>query len=130
MSFWCKVLGHRWDACRCARCGAERDKGHRFEKLENVCREKCQVCGKEEKIPHAWNRCVCTQCAKVRDKNHDWMYTTECERICRLCGEESAEHLWQPMERGMDRCRQCGKLHKLTPEEILQRDEEWASEFE
>lgn len=130
MSFWCKILGHRWDACRCQRCGQQRDKKHRFAAVEGKCAGRCEVCGKAEQRPHQWHHCVCNCCGEVRDEDHDWLYTTECEQVCRLCGAEHAEHRWQPVDRGVDRCRNCGKIHKLTPEEIEKRDEEWASEYE
>jgi hypothetical protein len=33
------------------------------------------------------------------------------------------------VDRGVDKCRHCGKIHKLTPEEIKKRDEEWSNGF-
>lgn len=130
MSFWCKVLGHRWEACRCIRCGAERDRNHRFEPMEGKCVQKCTVCEKEQPLSCQWHHCACSRCGNVRDEDHDWMYTTECEQICRICGKEQAEHRYKPVDRGVDRCLNCGKTHKLTAEEISRRDEEWSNEFE
>ncbi len=130
MSVWCKILGHRWDACRCARCGAQRDRKHRMEPVEAQCLTRCGLCGKEEALPHQWHHCACSRCGELRDENHDWMYTTECEQVCRVCGQSRQKHAWQPVDRGVDRCRHCGKTHKLTAEEIARRDDEWANEYE
>ena len=130
MSFWCKILGHQWNACRCQRCGAEGERRHRFVPTEGQCIQICEVCGKEEEIPHSWNHCACNRCGEVRDEDHDWMGLTECEQVCRICGKQQTHHQWKPVERGVDRCRYCGKTHKLSPDEIAERDEEWANDYE
>ena len=129
MSFWCKVLGHRWDACRCIRCGTQREEGHRWSLAEGICEQQCQVCGKEEAVACQWHHCACKHCGSLRDKHHDWMDTSSCEQVCRICGKERASHNWQPLRRGMDQCKHCGKQHMLTPSEIEQRDEEWNAGF-
>lgn len=128
MSFWCKIIGHSYEGCRCRRCGAQRDTGHPFTAVEGKCLRECPICGKTEKVPHQWHHCVCQVCGKVRDEDHDWMYTTECEAVCRVCGKEMQEHLWQPVDRGVDKCRTCGKTHRLTAEEIARRDEEYSDD--
>ena len=130
MTSLCKILGHRWNACQCARCGAERDRKHRFIFVEGQCLRKCAVCDKHDETPHEWNRCACVRCGEVRDEDHDWIRLTDCKDVCRLCGKEQAKHQWRPMARGVDRCRRCGKEHKLTVEEIAARDEEIAARDE
>ncbi len=112
MSFWCKLLGHRW------------------KDVEGKCEQVCDRCGQGRPLPCDWHHCACKRCGTTRDEQHDWMYTTECEQVCRVCGQEREHHRWQPMDRGVDKCRHCGKIHKLTPEEIEARDEEWSNQFE
>ena len=128
MSFRCVILGHHWEACRCTRCGKR--KKHRFEPVEDKCVQRCADCGQEEPTPHQWHHCACSRCGEVRDEAHDWMAIAECEQVCRVCGQERAEHRYVPVDRGVDRCRHCGKIHKLTAEEIEKRDEEWSNEYE
>ena len=110
MGFWCKVLGHRW------------------EMPEGQCERQCIVCGNTEAVPCQWHYCACQRCGSLRDEQHDWLSISECEEVCRVCGQERKHHHWQPQSRGVDKCRHCGKVHKLTPAEIDQRDEK--SEFE
>lgn len=107
MGFWCRIAGHQW------------------EMAEGRCEKTCVRCGLVMETPHSWHHCACSHCGALRDQNHDWMYTTECEQVCRVCGKERAEHRWQPLGRGLDKCRNCGKVHKLSPQEIEERDEEW-----
>jgi len=125
MAFLCRILGHRWNGCQCARCGETRDTGHLFEAAEGKCEKTCTLCGKVEPMAHQWHHCACTHCGLTRDKDHDWFATSECEEVCRICGQERSSHAYVPHERGVDKCRYCGKLHRLTPEEIARRDEEW-----
>ena len=130
MSFWCKALGHRWQGCACKRCGQKRDKGHRFEPVEGKCEEKCALCGEIRVLPCTWHHCACQRCGALRDEQHDWMDTAQCEQVCRVCGRERQHHRWQAVDRGVDKCKRCGKPRKLTPEEIAKRDEQWSDGFE
>ena len=125
MSFLCKWIGHRWDGCRCVRCGAQRNEGHRWTQTEGACEQVCSICGRSEPTPCAWNHCVCTRCGQTRDSHHDWMATAPCEEVCRVCGKERDNHDWHGVSRGVDRCAACGKTRRLTAEEIARRDEEW-----
>lgn len=125
MAFLCKIFGHRWNGCRCTRCGAQRDTDHAFERAEGKCLNVCTLCGKEEEAEHLWHHCSCTHCGQTRDEDHDWFATSECEEVCHLCGKERSSHAYVPHERGVDKCRYCGKVHHLSPEEIAQRDAEW-----
>lgn len=92
------------------------------------CIQRCTICGKTEPAPHQWHHCACTHCGKTRDKQHDWMETSACEEVCRICGKERSSHEYVPEERGVDRCKHCGKLRRLTAEEIAARDEQWSDE--
>lgn len=126
MGLICKLLGHRFDQCRCSRCGAQRDTGHRWVLADGACKRTCSICGKEETIPHDWFLCRCERCGELRDEHHFWLAKSQCEQVCRICGAERETHAWQHVDRGVDRCAVCGKTHRLTPEEIARRDEEWA----
>lgn len=130
MAFLCRVAGHKWRGCECARCGERRDEGHSFKPAEDRCEQTCAVCGKTEAIPHDWHHCACARCGEKRDKAHDWIATSECEQVCRICGKERAKHDYRPLERGIDRCSRCHRIKKLTPEEIADRDENWCEPFQ
>jgi len=65
MGFTCKIFGHKWNCCKCERCGAIRDVGHKWSICEGKCIEKCEICGKEQKIEHTWNGCKCSRCGEV-----------------------------------------------------------------
>ena len=127
MSWICKLLGHRWRGCRCVRCGRTREQGHRYVEAEDRCEHTCETCGKTEPVPHDWYGCRCARCGEVRNEQHQWLKKTPCERVCKICGQERETHEWRHVDRGLDRCAVCGRTHRLTPEEIARRDEEWAS---
>ncbi len=55
----CRVIPHKWNNCRCARCGSLRDEGH------------------------TWDGCTCTTCASSIDFGHKWA-----SGVCQKCGRE------------------------------------------
>ena len=112
MSFLCKILGHRW------------------QNEDGVCRHVCARCQKSEALSHDWHHCACRCCGELRNGPHDWMQMAVCERLCRVCGAQRQQHHWQPVDRGIDKCCDCGKTHKLTAEEIAERDEQWENRDE
>ena len=67
MSLACKVSGHKWVGCKCERCGATRDKEHKWHVLEGKCEAVCQICGKTRSIDHEWNGYQCKRCGATRD---------------------------------------------------------------
>ena len=113
----CRIFGHKWEQCRCRRCGAVRDADHQW----NGC--VCRICGKKRDEAHDWNGCKCRKCGKIRDEGHDW---DGCK--CRICGKvreeghqpdkellmKSAKWAYhgavlQPWKDTAVRCRACGK---------------------
>ena len=75
-------LIHKWEGCKCQRCGAVRDKNHDWN---YGC--TCGKCGKVRDENHCWSihddrfpsnfnvyieRCTCYKCGKTRDKHHTW----------------------------------------------------------
>lgn len=82
------IIFHKWDSCKCRKCGAVRDQNHKWSGCI------CQVCGKEN---HDYIDCKCRKCGAVRDQNHKW---SGC--ICQVCGKGN-HHEWGC------RCCVCGK---------------------
>lgn len=108
------LFGHRWDGCKCKRCGRTREKKHDW----NGC--VCRRCGRKRDKDHDWDGCVCRRCGKKQDKEHDW---DGC--ICRRCGQrkfsDDEGHIWDGCvctvcgarrDKGHDVenciCRRCG----------------------
>ena len=109
------LFGHKWNGCKCERCGEIRDEGHDWD----LCKGKCRICGKECPVEHdwdgckckrcgawrdeahLWNGCQCTRCGMKRDEGHDWDL---CKGKCRICGKvRPAEHDWDGCK-----CKRCG----------------------
>ncbi len=76
MNILCKMGMHKWQNCKCGRCGTVRDENHDFVHC------KCSVCGKVRNQGHRYIGCRCTVCGKVRDEGH-WYR----EGICAACGK-------------------------------------------
>jgi len=70
-------FGHKWNGCKCSKCGKTRDEKHEW----NGC--KCSKCGKERDEQHDWNGCKCSRCSKTRNEQHDWK-----ELKCWKCGKK------------------------------------------
>ena len=149
MSVLCKMLGHKWDRCKCARCGELRDEGHEWfgckcincgtvrdkEHIWNYtggntkfCVAKCSRCGKVQKQPHqmltAPGKCYseCAVCGYKTMPKHTWNGCT-----CSVCGEKRDEgHAWVK-EGCREQCSICGKtrideaLHNWVREDCIER---------
>ncbi len=106
MKMLCKVFGHKWNHCKCSRCGAERDEAH------------------------VWDGCVCSVCGKTRGEGHSYEpvpkgyfevtlgpnYTSRSElnsyhRLkCSKCGAEKREdHTWTG-KGCATKCAVCGAM--------------------
>lgn len=115
MGMACKIAGHKWDGCICARCGAKRCAcapasdplkygGHDWDGC--VCR-RCGALrrlwdeeGSERDSWHDWDGCRCRKCRETRDEGHVW---DGCK--CKACGKVRDEgHVWDGCM-----CRACGK---------------------
>ena len=106
MSLKC-LFGHKWNGCKCERCNATRDEGHKWVLSENKCIEKCSICGKERNVEHKWNGCKCVKCSETRDKGHRWILLEgKCIEECSICGEtRKIEHRWND-----GKCSRCGNI--------------------
>lgn len=90
------LFGHKWDGCKCTKCGKTRDEGHDWD----LCKGVCKICGKTRAPEHDWNGCVCRRCKKKRDASHNWK---GCK--CVICGKTRDEgHNWNGCT-----CRRCKK---------------------
>ncbi len=79
-------LFHKWDGCKCSKCGKTRDEGHAYEKIAGQCKEKCSRCGMERDA-HDWDGCTCRLCGATRDESH----TFGEDGFCVKCGAPEPE---------------------------------------
>jgi len=77
MSLICTILGHKWNLCKCTRCGAIREEKHVWDR----CHGRCLVCGTTCAVEHKWDGCKCAKCGATRNEGHDWRGTK-----CVRCG--------------------------------------------
>ena len=78
------LFGHKWDGCKCEKCGKTRDEQHSYKKIPNTYEEKCEICGHQRKIYcfyHSWKGCKCENCGKTRNEQHSWQ-----NGKCTVCG--------------------------------------------
>lgn len=112
------LFGHKWNGCKCVRCGETRDEQHDY----HLCMGRCIRCGKTQVEQHDWNGCKCKRCGKVRDEQHSWVSAgfgdgvclcTVCRKeiphdhdskhcVCRRCG--AVLHIWKHCK-----CEICGE---------------------
>ena len=87
------LLGHKWDGCKCIRCGEVRAEGHQYVPNSH-CREVCETCGRvTTKVRHDWNRCQCAHCGKIRSEGHAYVKVPEeCMVTCEICGTKVERH--------------------------------------
>ena len=119
------LFGHKWDGCKCTKCGKTRDEGHVFATAPGSCTPKCIKCGKEGHPNHDWNRkCTCRICGATRvtsDTNeHRFPYIdNELSCTCELCGFNAGKwHHWAytyvPGEaKHKDTCTICGATEMM-----------------
>lgn len=74
------IFGHKWDGCKCKKCGKVRDEGHNYQVMDGKCSEKCSICGKTRELEHKWKGCMCERCGQTRP--HKWNNNT-----CVQCGK-------------------------------------------
>ena len=57
------LFGHKWNGCKCFRCGKKRDEQHNW----NFCKGTCNRCGKFCYEQHDWNGYKCSKCGKKKN---------------------------------------------------------------
>ncbi|MBU1567351.1 MAG: hypothetical protein KJ630_17225 [Proteobacteria bacterium] len=95
------LLFHKWEGCKCSKCGKLRDQDHNWDGCI------CFVCGKERYINHNWDGCICSGCGIKRDQDHILL---GCR--CIKCKTEIHLKLWNECI-----CLECGKL--IKDEEVV-----------
>jgi len=53
-------LIHKWNGCKCEKCGKTRSSNHRFVKVDNACIGKCKICGHEQAVNHIYIDGICS----------------------------------------------------------------------
>jgi hypothetical protein len=107
------LFGHKWNDCKCERCGETRDEEHKWIILKGKCIEKCSMCGKERGIEHKWNHCKCEICGTTRDEEHNYVFINEtCIVKCSICGKEREMHTYNFRGLGY-KCTKCGALKQF-----------------
>ena len=67
-------LFHKWNGCKCSKCGKVRDEGHNWD----FCHGTCVICGKVCTTKHSWQDVpgkyvkICNKCGIRQAKRHDW----------------------------------------------------------
>jgi len=75
------LFGHKWNGCKCTKCGKIRDESH------------------------DWNGCTCKICGKRRNEGHIFQKTEKpCIEKCSICGVEKHIHLVKD-----GKCEVCGE---------------------
>lgn len=80
------LFGHKWNGCKCTKCGATRDEEHKWDGCA------CRVCGKIEISRHKFihvngkDEEQCTVCGEKREMPHNINNGT-----CLLCGKSETE---------------------------------------
>lgn len=114
----CRIIGHRWNHCKCERCGTVQNANHMW----NSCR--CSVCYSVRDQEHQWMGCQCKICRKTRNEEHLFVYANgngsnaEQHRLsCKRCHATKNEaHQWDIDEDGDKRCSICGYTIHVCPE--------------
>ena len=122
-------LLHKWDGCKCSKCGKTRDAEHNWDGCT------CKQCGKVRDQQHVWSihddnfprefkvyidRCTCAYCGKTRDEHHLW----KCG-VCELCGKKAPLMGHESGIRKLNGsnvetyCSKCNMLFKTEPENVL-----------
>ncbi len=100
------LFGHKWDGCKCSKCGKTRDEQHDWD----LCKGVCKRCGAKQAEQHDWDGCKCKRCGKTRDEQHEWeSINGKCVEKCSRCGNErDIEHEWTVVG-NKRKCSRCGK---------------------
>ena len=59
------LFGHKWNGCKCERCGEIKEHQHDFQPVENSCRIECTLCGQFYRENHDFVNGYCSRCGKL-----------------------------------------------------------------
>ncbi len=68
------VFGHKWNGCKCERCGETRDEGHNYTRYKPSNTGKCIgicKCGKKQELEHDWLGEKCARCGLRREFSYE-----------------------------------------------------------
>ena len=82
------LFGHKWNGCKCSKCGKTRNTGHSFENVLGKCLKKCSICGEDLQVAHSYVS-----------------LSGVCELQCQVCGQINE----LPHEVAGSACSKCGK---------------------
>ena len=113
---------HKWNYCKCLKCGKVRDEEHNFtyrKKDENTCVATCRKCKKIVEQPHDWNSCECKKCGATC---HDYQPIPDsCKKKCTKCGDiKMNKHEYIAVE------GKCKKVCKYCGAEYWEPEHTWA----
>ena len=108
---------HKWNGCKCSKCGKIIDKNHKFIYIKEKCINKCEVCEKIDNYrPHAWVGYKCEVCGETSEYcHHVW---NGC--VCKLCNE-TRHDMMEEAGGFKTTCRKCGYID----EDEVRRACEW-----
>lgn len=96
------IFGHKWNSCKCTRCGKTRDEQHDWD----LCKGQCKRCGKKCLPKHEWNYCTCSICGEKSEHHpHNWQSIGNCMEQCAVCGVNREQH-----KKEYCSCTVCGKV--------------------
>ena len=69
------VFGHKWNGCKCERCGEIRDEDHNYTHFQPSNTGKCVgtcKCGKKQELGHEWIGEKCARCGLRQDFSYEY----------------------------------------------------------
>ena len=69
------LFGHKWNGCKCDRCGEIRDEGHSYTHFQPSATGKCVgtcKCGKQQELEHDWVGGKCARCGLRWDDTYEY----------------------------------------------------------
>ena len=113
MSLKC-LLGHKWNGCKCGRCGKIRNEQHDWDGC------KCKQCGKTRDEQHDQNGCMCKRCGKIM---HDWK-EIDIRRTCIYVSQDCSAYGYEDVFEKITtyRCQICGIEHEERKEYLYGTD--------
>ena len=91
------LFGHKWDWCKCSKCGKIRDTNHNWEN------GRCLYCGKfhNNHIYQPIGKCLerCEICGKENETTHNFVNSKkDCTTECTVCGKLNANHTFEQIK--------------------------------
>lgn len=107
------LLLHKWNGCKCIKCGKTRDVGHVFDETLT-----CTICGTKKKIKKTAGTCCICGRALYRNPN-DSKKLDDAARFCPNCGTDICVYCMGKFSSGAFlTCPVCGekKIFEINPQ--------------